>query len=116
MFSARSSKWEKSRFCSPHRRDEPSSNAGLAGPLPAGPLPAGPLPAGPLPAGPLPAGPPPAGPLPAGPLPAGTLPAGQPDAPHQVKVIAIALTAVAGLVDERAENMDAEPANAPLFR
>jgi hypothetical protein len=33
-----------------------------------------------------------------------------------VKVIAVALTAVAGLMDERTDNMDAEPANAPLFR
>ena len=32
-----------------------------------------------------------------------------------MEVVAVALTAVAGLVDERADNMDAEPANAPLF-
>jgi hypothetical protein len=33
-----------------------------------------------------------------------------------VEVVAVALTAVASLVDERADNMDAEPANAALFR
>ncbi len=32
-----------------------------------------------------------------------------------MEVVAAALTAVAGLVDERADNMDAEPANAALF-
>jgi hypothetical protein len=32
-----------------------------------------------------------------------------------VEVVAVTFTAVAGLVDERANNMDAEPANAPLF-
>ena len=32
-----------------------------------------------------------------------------------MEVVAIAFTAVAGLVDERADNMDAEPANAALF-
>ena len=32
-----------------------------------------------------------------------------------MKVVAAALAAVAGLVDERADNMDAEPANAALF-
>ena len=36
-------------------------------------------------------------------------------APHQVEVVAVAFAAVAGLVDERADNMDAEPANAALF-
>jgi hypothetical protein len=41
---------------------------------------------------------------------------GQPNAPHQVEVVAVAFTAVAGLVDERADDMDAEPANAALFR
>jgi hypothetical protein len=33
-----------------------------------------------------------------------------------VEVVAVALAAVAGLVDERADNMDTEPANATLFR
>jgi len=42
-------------------------------------------------------------------------PARQLNAPHQMEVVAVALTAVAGLVDERADNMDAEPANAALF-
>ncbi len=32
-----------------------------------------------------------------------------------MEVVAVALTAVAGLVDERADDMDAEPANAALF-
>jgi hypothetical protein len=32
-----------------------------------------------------------------------------------MEVVAVALSAVAGLVDERADNMDAEPANAALF-
>jgi hypothetical protein len=32
-----------------------------------------------------------------------------------MEVVAVAFTAVAGLVDERADNMDAEPANAALF-
>ena len=32
-----------------------------------------------------------------------------------MEVVAIAFTAVAGLVDERADDMDAEPANAALF-
>jgi hypothetical protein len=31
-------------------------------------------------------------------------------------MVAVAFAAVAGLVDERADNMDAEPANAALFR
>jgi hypothetical protein len=42
-------------------------------------------------------------------------PARQLNAPHQMEVVAVALTAVAGLMDERADNMDAEPANAALF-
>jgi hypothetical protein len=42
-------------------------------------------------------------------------PPGQPDAAYQMEVVAVAFTAVAGLVDERADNMDAEPANAALF-
>jgi hypothetical protein len=32
-----------------------------------------------------------------------------------MEVVAVALAAVAGLVDQRADNMDAEPANAALF-
>ncbi len=32
-----------------------------------------------------------------------------------MEVVALALTAVAGLVDERPDDMDAEPANAALF-
>ena len=32
-----------------------------------------------------------------------------------MEVVALALTAVAGLVDERADDMEAEPANAALF-
>jgi hypothetical protein len=40
---------------------------------------------------------------------------GQPNAPHQVEVVAVAFTAVAGLVDERADDMDAEAADATLF-
>lgn len=41
--------------------------------------------------------------------------AGQPDAPYEMEVVAAALTPVAGLVDERADNVNAEPANAALF-
>lgn len=37
------------------------------------------------------------------------------DMPHQMKVVAAAFAAVAGLVDERADNVDAEPANGALF-
>jgi hypothetical protein len=33
-----------------------------------------------------------------------------------VEVVAVAFTAVTGLVDERADDMEAEPANAALFR
>lgn len=33
-----------------------------------------------------------------------------------MEVVAVVLAAVAGLVDERADNMNAEPANAALFR
>jgi hypothetical protein len=40
---------------------------------------------------------------------------GQPNAPHQVEVVAVAFTAVACLVDERADDMDAEAADATLF-
>jgi hypothetical protein len=40
---------------------------------------------------------------------------GQPNAPHQVELVAVAFTAVAGLVDERADDMDAEAADATLF-
>jgi hypothetical protein len=37
------------------------------------------------------------------------------DAPHQMKAVAASLAAVAGLVDERADDMDAEPADGPIF-
>ena len=37
------------------------------------------------------------------------------DTPYQPKVVAVALTAVAGLVDERADKVDTEPADGALF-
>src|ERR1700747_3094479 len=35
--------------------------------------------------------------------------------PHQMNVVAAAFAAVAGLVDERADNVDTEPADGALF-
>jgi hypothetical protein len=37
------------------------------------------------------------------------------DAPHQMKAVAASLAAVAGLVDERADDVDAEPTDGPIF-
>ena len=39
----------------------------------------------------------------------------RPDAPHQMKAVAASLPAVAGLVDEPTDDMDAEPADGPIF-
>jgi hypothetical protein len=41
--------------------------------------------------------------------------AGPLNAPYQMKVVAVAVTAVAGLVDERTDDIDAETSNAALF-
>jgi hypothetical protein len=40
---------------------------------------------------------------------------GQPKAPYQVEVVAVAFSAVAGLMDEGTDDMDAEAADATLF-